>query len=86
MEQRGFKCEWCGLVNKANHLHHKKSGYKRLGKERPKDVMVLCENCHSKIHNKLYMLFLKIIATFLVCCLISILLYASNNSVQWWIN
>lgn len=30
------------------NLHHKT--YKRLGCERPEDVVLICERCHSRVH------------------------------------
>ena len=42
-------CFACNLANRPGfHLHHKT--YRRLGKEKLTDLMLLCPDCHSKIH------------------------------------
>lgn len=40
-------CEICGSDNNLQ-VHH--LNYKRLGKEDNKDLMLLCDNCHRKVH------------------------------------
>lgn len=47
-EERGNCCERCGAENVSLALHHKHYG--TLGKERPQDVEVLCQDCHLKEH------------------------------------
>lgn len=46
-QNKGNKCEICSSTNKL-HVHHKT--YKRLFKEEYSDLMLVCENCHNKIH------------------------------------
>lgn len=46
---RGRKCEKCGET-KLLHIHH--LTYERLGHERFTDLMILCSNCHKKVHKK----------------------------------
>ena len=41
------KCQSCGGRNSLN-VHHR--NYKRLGKERPTDLIVLCRDCHDILH------------------------------------
>ena len=42
-------CAICGVkCKRIMQLHHKT--YVRLGEERPSDMMVLCPNCHRKVH------------------------------------
>lgn len=41
------KCEHCGSTNKL-HLHH--VTYERLTQEHIEDVVILCEECHNKVH------------------------------------
>lgn len=41
------KCQHCGS-DKNLQIHHRH--YKTLFKEKYKDLMVLCENCHSREH------------------------------------
>ena len=49
--QRGRTCEKCGTNDGAErHVHH--LTYKNLMREKPSDVLVLCEPCHSAIHAK----------------------------------
>jgi 5-methylcytosine-specific restriction endonuclease McrA len=47
MERAGGICEACRLHD-ARHVHHKT--YKRLGKERLKDLLAVCPACHMEIH------------------------------------
>lgn len=43
----GFRCECC-KTNKHLTVHH--LTYKNLGHEKYPDLLVLCWNCHKKIH------------------------------------
>lgn len=43
-----YKCESCGSFNNLN-LHH--VTYERLTQEALEDVAILCEVCHTKLHN-----------------------------------
>jgi len=47
LQKRGKVCELCGST-KQIQIHHQT--YCRLGKELDKDLIILCSNCHSKIH------------------------------------
>jgi len=42
-------CYACGAKNKPLQLHHKT--YKRIGKERLNDLLLLCADCHKASHN-----------------------------------
>lgn len=42
------KCECCGKTYEIMNVHH--ISYKSLGKEKSKDVALLCEDCHKYIH------------------------------------
>lgn len=44
LERAGGRCEYCGKSAELQ-VHH--LTYKRLGEERPSDVMALCERCHE---------------------------------------
>jgi 5-methylcytosine-specific restriction endonuclease McrA len=49
----GLTCELCGrhqneLVDSELEAHH--VSYVRLGYEEPEDLVVLCRDCHRKIH------------------------------------
>jgi len=53
----GYRCEnkKCGVYGpngQGLHCHHKRSAYKRLGKERLCDTKVLCRKCHNKVHKR----------------------------------
>lgn len=48
-EWRGRKCQLC-LTERNLHLHH--MTYKRLGKEDPRDVLIVCDKCHKFIHDE----------------------------------
>lgn len=48
LERTGYKCEECGMSKytvklEVHHLH-----YDRFKKERPEDLIVVCEKCHKK--------------------------------------
>jgi hypothetical protein len=40
-------CEFCKRRRKFN-LHHKT--YERLGHERTTDLIILCDDCHTEVH------------------------------------
>lgn len=44
------QCQICSRKNVLFNIHHK--NYKCLGKETGKDVIVLCQDCHHKLHQK----------------------------------
>ena len=46
----GYKCEVCRSEVDI-HVHH--LSYERLGAEKDSDLIVLCEVCHTKQHDKL---------------------------------
>jgi len=43
----GYKCEMCGSAMNLN-VHH--ITYKNLGHEELDDLLVVCKNCHKKLH------------------------------------
>ena len=51
-------CAVCGKESSNVQLHH--ISYKHLGNERQSDLVVLCEECHEKVHkNKDFLNFMK---------------------------
>jgi hypothetical protein len=46
-----YKCQLCNRADSELHVHHRT--YERLGEEYLKDLIVLCEECHRRFHNKL---------------------------------
>lgn len=44
-----YKCQLCSNKNKL-HVHH--NTYENIGNEKKEDLIVLCEACHSKFHDK----------------------------------
>lgn len=46
MARHGRKCNMCN--GRANHVHHRT--YRRIGNERPKDLVPLCKFCHGLVH------------------------------------
>ena len=42
------RCQFCGAMGEL-HIHHRT--YVRLGRERFKDLVQLCDPCHSAIHD-----------------------------------
>jgi len=49
-KMRGKKCEICGTVSVPLEIHH--TTYERLGKESPKDLLIVCHECHKKEDQK----------------------------------
>ena len=49
LRRAGHKCQLCG-GRKLLQVHH--NNYNRLWCEWPEDVVVLCDPCHAKHHNK----------------------------------
>lgn len=47
INKRGTKCEFCESGGTL-HLHH--IMYKRLGYEAPFDVVLICNECHFRVH------------------------------------
>ncbi len=45
---KGRRCQFCGATGEL-HIHHRT--YERLGRERLKDLVQLCEECHKAIHD-----------------------------------
>ena len=43
-------CQGCSSSKKKLNIHHR--NYKSLGKETEDDIIVLCEECHNRFHNK----------------------------------
>lgn len=50
LRRSGFRCSLC-YTNAKLHVHHRT--YERLGREYLSDLIALCEDCHSKFHDKL---------------------------------
>jgi len=49
----GQKCRRCQKAVGTLHVHHLKSGYKRMfNEDLEKDLEVLCRNCHRREHHK----------------------------------
>lgn len=49
-KRAGHRCQLCNS-GKAIQVHHRT--YERLGEELPRDLIVLCADCHGKFHDKL---------------------------------
>jgi len=43
-------CQKCGRKNDRLNVHHKH--YKSLGREKLKDLLVLCPKCHAAVHKQ----------------------------------
>jgi 5-methylcytosine-specific restriction endonuclease McrA len=51
MYRAGGRCQLCGNGHQQRlQIHH--NTYENLGQERPEDLIVLCQSCHEKYHNK----------------------------------
>ena len=46
LKRRGHKCEQCQSSDKPLDLHHQH--YRTFGRERQKDVLLLCRECHHR--------------------------------------
>jgi 5-methylcytosine-specific restriction endonuclease McrA len=51
MGRAGYSCELCAASGVKLHVHHKH--YATRGMESLEDLIVLCEPCHQKFHDKL---------------------------------
>ena len=51
LKKANYKCELCNGSKDKLNVHHKT--YERKGNELPEDLIVLCENCHGKFHDKI---------------------------------
>lgn len=51
LKKRGSKCQLCGDISKNFHVHH--NTYDRVGFEKDEDLIILCNECHAKFHNKI---------------------------------
>ena len=45
-KRAGFRCQWC-KSQKMLTIHHLR--YDTLGREKPRDIEVLCWNCHEPL-------------------------------------
>jgi len=53
LRRAGYACQDCsatGEWDRPLETHH--DNYKRLGRERPQDLRVLCDGCHEGVHRK----------------------------------
>ena len=49
LKRAGYKCRKCGKRH-ATQVHHET--YKRIGRERLRDLTAVCGRCHKRIHGK----------------------------------
>jgi len=47
-ERAGWRCEHCRSEGPLQTHHWT---YERVGRERPDDLIVLCEDCHATVHH-----------------------------------
>jgi len=48
LKRAGYECRACEIDGVELQVHH--LTYKRLGRERPRDLRVLCADCHKAVH------------------------------------
>ena len=51
MHRAHYRCNLCGATDRKLNTHH--NTYDNLGNEKPEDLTVLCEDCHTAHHGKL---------------------------------
>ena len=51
MHRAHYRCNLCGATDRKLNTHH--NTYANLGNEKPEDLTVLCEECHTAHHGKL---------------------------------
>ena len=51
MHRAHYRCNLCGATDRKLNTHH--NTYDNLGNEKPEDLTVLCEDCHTAHHSKL---------------------------------
>jgi hypothetical protein len=51
LERADFRCQLCSAGQVILDVHH--NTYEHLGEELPRDLIVLCRECHGKLHDKL---------------------------------
>jgi len=49
-QRAGYRCQLCNTSYKPLEVHH--LTYVRLGEELPSDLLVVCRDCHRKLHDK----------------------------------
>jgi len=50
LERAEYQCQLCACTDAVLDVHH--NNYNNLGKEKNKDLIVLCRPCHRKFHTK----------------------------------
>ena len=50
LERAGYQCQLCSCKDSVLDVHH--NSYDNIGKEKHKDLIVLCRPCHRKFHTK----------------------------------
>ena len=50
LERAEYQCQLCACTDAVLEVHH--NNYDNIGKEKPKDLVVLCRPCHRKFHTK----------------------------------
>jgi len=50
LKRASYECQECGAIHGELHVHH--ITYKRLGRERLRDLRVLCADCHGEVHGR----------------------------------
>lgn len=48
LKRAHYMCEECLISNVKLEVHHR--SYRRKGREKRNDLMVLCDTCHKRIH------------------------------------
>jgi hypothetical protein len=49
LRRANYACQLCNAKGRLN-VHHRT--YENCGREQPSDLIVLCEGCHAKVHDK----------------------------------
>lgn len=51
-QKAGWRCQLCNKPGDDTTLHSHHRTYENIGNEKQGDIIVLCQNCHAKFHDK----------------------------------
>jgi hypothetical protein len=78
LRQSSHKCEGCLNASRLQ-IHH--LTYKRIGREKMSDLMVLCDNCHGQVH-EMWKRMPKFTVSQIRHCILHFLLYCKSHNTK----